>query len=59
MTQLQVETAALVAMLVSLPLVSWGSTSDLPAATTIGALLLAAGLATLTILRFVNLDGDS
>lgn len=59
MTQLHVEGAALVAMLISLPLVSWGSTSAVPAATVVGALLLAVGLALLTILRFVDLEENS
>jgi ABC-type sulfate transport system permease component len=56
MTQSHVEGAALVAMLVSLPLVSWGTTSDITAATAAGAILLAVGLATLTVLRFVDLE---
>ncbi len=59
MTQLHVEGAALVAMLVSLPLVSWGTTSNLVAATAAGTLLLAVGLATLTVLRFVDLEEES
>lgn len=58
MTDFHVEGSALLAMLLSLPLVSWGTTSDVPVATAIGAVLLAAGLATLTILRFVDLEED-
>lgn len=59
MNQLQVEGAALVAMLACLPLVSWGSTGGPTAVTVIGAVLLAAGLITLTVLRFVDLEEDS
>ncbi len=58
MTEAKAEGAAMVAMLLSLPLVSWGSTEDLPAFTAIGAVLLALGLATLTALRFVDLEED-
>ena len=56
MTALHAEAGALLAMLASLPLVSWGSTDDVAAATAVGALLLVAGLATLTVLRFVDLE---
>jgi hypothetical protein len=56
MTQSRVEGAALVAMLVSLPLVSWGTTSDVTAASVAGAILLALGLVTLTVLRYVDLE---
>lgn len=59
MTQIQVEGAALVAMLASVPLVSWGSTSDLPAVTVVGGLLLAVGLAALTAIRFIGLKEDT
>ncbi len=59
MTQLHLEGAALVAMLAALPLISWGSTSGPSVATVVGALLLAAGLITLTVLRFVDLEGTS
>lgn len=54
MTELHVQGAALIAMLVSLPLVSWGSTSGIPALTVIGTVLLVAGLVAQTVLRFID-----
>ncbi|GIJ24244.1 hypothetical protein [Micromonospora lutea] len=59
MTQLHIEGAALIAMLAAMPLISWGSTGGPDVATVVGAVLLAAGLITLTALRFVNLEGES
>lgn len=59
MNSSQIEAAALVAMLVSLPLVSLGTTEDVAVATVAGAVLLAVGLAALTALRFVDLEEDS
>ena len=41
MTEAKAEGAAMVAMLLSLPLVSWGSTEDLPAFTSVRDDLLA------------------
>lgn len=59
MTEAQAEGAAMVAMLLALPLVSWGSTEDLPALMGVGAVLLALGLAVLTVLRYVDLEEDT
>ena len=56
MTKFHVEASALLAMLVALPLVSWGATQDVVAATAVGALLLVGGLAMLTLLRFVEFE---
>lgn len=55
MTELQVQGVALIAMLVSLPLVSWGSTGNIMALMIIGAVLLIASLVSLTVLRYVEL----
>lgn len=59
MTEIRAQSLVLVALLLSLPLISWGTTSDVAAATVTGTVLLVAGLVTLTVLRFVDLpDGD-
>lgn len=59
MTEIRAQSLVLLAMLASLPLISWGSTSDVPAATVSGVALLVLGLVTLTVLRYVDLpDGD-
>ncbi len=58
MNEMHLQAASLVAMVAALPLISWGSTEDVVAATTVGALLLALGLAALTALRFVDLGED-
>ena len=59
MNKFSVEAGALLAMLVALPLVSWGTTEDVAVATVVGALLLAAGLATLTAMRYLDLEDGS
>lgn len=58
MTKITVETAALIAMLACLPLVSIGSTNDNTPLAVAGALLLAVGLLILTALRFIDLKED-
>ena len=59
MKEIHIQSASLVAMIASLPLISWGSTEDVVAATTLGAVLLALGLVALTALRFVDLGEDA
>lgn len=59
MKEIHVQGAALAAPLAAIPLVSWGSTGGPAAATVIGALALALGLASLTALRFVDLEDAS
>lgn len=57
MRGLHVEGSALVASLVSMLLVSWGTSADGPwAVAVLGGVLLAASLAALTVLRFVDLE---
>ncbi len=45
---------ALVAMLLSLPLMSWGTTADLLPVTIAAAALLTIGALALTVLRYVH-----
>lgn len=59
MQEIQVQAAALVAPLAAIPLVSWGSTGGPAAATVVGALAMALGLASLTALHFVDLEDQS
>jgi hypothetical protein len=57
-TENQVQGLALIATLVSMPLISWGSTDGPDALTVIGAVLLVAGLATLTASRYIDFEED-
>lgn len=45
---------ALLAMLASLPLFSWGTNAELPAVTVVAAALLAVGAVALTVLRYLH-----
>lgn len=58
MTEIQVQGMSLIAMLVSLPLISWGSTTGVPAATVAGAVLLVAALVALAALRWIDLKEE-
>ena len=59
MEDIHVQAFALAAPLVAMLLVSWGSTDGPVAATAVGAVLVAAGLVSLTALRFVDLEDGS
>jgi|GEM_PF-2299872 len=49
---------ALVAMLLSLPLMSWGTTADLLPVTIAAAALLTIGALALTVLRYLHPADD-
>lgn len=56
MSTVSIQGAALVAMLVAMPLISWGTTSDILPATIAAAALVVAGAASLTVARFLDLE---
>lgn len=58
MNSISIQGAALVAMLVAMPLISWGTTSDFLPATIAAAVLIVAGSGSLTLTRFLDLQED-
>ncbi len=59
MNQEQIEGGALVAAIAAMVVVSWASTSDVSSVVTLVAgIVLALGLATPTVLRYVGGDED-
>lgn len=54
MTTTRLQGIALLAMIASLPLLSWGTSDDIAAITITGGVLLLIGMAALTVLRYVT-----
>ena len=59
MTTTVLQGISLIAMVASLPLLSWGTTSDTLVLSIAGAVLLIAGMVMLTVLRYMKTEEES